>query len=122
MRVVLDTNILIDYLNGFQVAVDEIALYLQPCISPITWMEVMAGADDDAERQMLRQFLKGFEQIELSDSIKEMAAQIRGISRLRLPDAVILATATTANLMLVTRNTKDFDTTRWPNVRVPYSL
>ena len=35
---------------------------------------------------------------------------------------VILACALCNNLMLITRNTKDFAASDWPNIRVPYSL
>lgn len=120
MRVVIDTNILIDHLNGITAATVEISRYEQPLISPITWMEVMAGAKGDAERQTLRQFLGVFERVALSEAVMERAARLRTESRMRLPDAIVLATALVENLMLVTRNTKDFNTSVWPNVRVPY--
>lgn len=122
MRAVLDTNILVDHLNGVRAAADELAKYQQPLISPITWMEVMAGADDDTERMALRRFLSGFVRIDLSEVVMERAARLRSESRMRLPDAIILASALCENLMLVTRNTKDFDVAVWPNVRVPYRV
>ena len=122
MRAVLDTNILVDHLNGVRAAATELSRYQQPLISPITWMEVMAGAQDDAERQALRKFLASFERVELSEAIMERAARLRSETRLRLPDAIILATALCDNLMLVTRNGKDFDVAAWPNIRVPYRV
>jgi predicted nucleic acid-binding protein len=122
MRAVFDTNILIDYLNGIPQAADEIARYDEPLISPITWMEVMAGAADDAERVALRQFLAAFQRIELTQPVMERAALLRSESRLRLPDAIVLASALCENLMLVTRNTKDFSVSKWPNVKVPYTV
>ena len=39
MKVVFDTNILIDY----EAARRELALYTRPLISPITWIEVEVG-------------------------------------------------------------------------------
>jgi predicted nucleic acid-binding protein len=120
MRAVLDTNILIDHLKGIQQAADEIVRFDEPLISPITWMEVMAGASDEAERIALRQFLAAFGRIELTEPVMERAARLRTESRMRLPDAIVLASALCHNLMLVTRNTKDFDPARWANVRVPY--
>ena len=122
MRAVFDTNILVDHLNGIRAAAEELSRYQQPLISPITWMEVMAGAADDAERQALRQFLCAFERAELSEVVMERAARLRSETRLRLPDAIVLATALCASLMLITRNTKDFDTAVWPNIRVPYRV
>lgn len=44
VNVLFDTTILIDYLNGISDAAKEIGRYREKAISPITWMEVMAGA------------------------------------------------------------------------------
>jgi len=59
MNALLDTNILIDYLNGIDAAREEIARYPKPCISPMTWMEVMVGAEPD-EAPLVGQFLARF--------------------------------------------------------------
>ena len=48
MRALLDTNVLIDYLGGIEVARDEIARHAGASISLITWMEVLVGALSDA--------------------------------------------------------------------------
>ncbi len=122
MRAVLDTNILIDYLGGVLLAAEEIARYQEPMISPITWMEVMAGAKEEEERRSLRLFLNAFRLVALDQIVMERAALLRATGSLRLPDAIILATALENNLMLVTRNTKDFKINDWPNIRVPYQL
>jgi predicted nucleic acid-binding protein len=46
---------------------------------------------------------------------------IRRAAKISVPDAIILATAQTENLMLVTRNTKDFAADA-AGIRVPYRL
>ena len=122
MKAVLDSNILIDYLRGINKARIEIALYNEPLISPITWMEVMSGATDEEEKQLNRNFLDRFQRVELVLPVMEQAATLRNTHRLKLPDAIILASAQVNNLMLVTRNTKDFDPRKLPNVRVPYVI
>jgi predicted nucleic acid-binding protein len=120
-----DTNILIDALKGFPEAIDELAYWDEPSISVITWMEVFAGANVD-EVPKLDRFIAdfGFEIIHTNDDIMREAARVRSESRhagpkIALPDAVIIATATIKNLMLVTRNKTDF---RGSNVRIPYEL
>lgn len=120
MNAVLDTNILIDYLNGVKAARDEIGRYPQPCISPISWMEVMVGttAEDEAS---IRHFLAGFRQVFIDHDIAERAVAIRREYRLRLPDAIIWASAQSEGALLVTRNSKDFPPDD-PGVRVPYRL
>jgi predicted nucleic acid-binding protein len=49
------------------------------------------------------------------------AVDERKQSRLKLPDAIILASADCEGCILVTRNTKDFSKDD-PRVRFPYSL
>ena len=44
VKALFDTNILIDYLNGFEQAKAELARYSDKAISLITWMEVIVGA------------------------------------------------------------------------------
>lgn len=120
MNALLDTNILIDYLNGLEQARDEIHRYPQPCISPITWMEVMIGASSDDEGTV-RRFLSGFQQIAIDAEVAERAVRIRRDTRVRLPDAIIRASADCAGCLLVTRNSKDFPADD-PGVRIPYTL
>lgn len=55
MKALLDTNILIDYLNGVVEAKAEIELYHFPMISAITWMEVMVGVETGDE-EVVRDF------------------------------------------------------------------
>jgi predicted nucleic acid-binding protein len=46
--------------------------------------------------------------IEIDSSIKSIAIEIRKTSKIKLPDAIIAATAIKHNLTLLTRNEKDF--------------
>lgn len=121
MRVLLDTNILIDYLEGIAAARDELARHEKPSISAITWMEVMAGAADQEDSARLRSFLSGFRLVPIDDPVSELAVAIRRDLRVRLPDAIIWASARHIGGLLVTRNTKDFPADE-PGVRVPYSI
>jgi len=120
MKVLLDTNILIDYLNGIVAAKTELDRYSQPLISVITWMEVLAGATSE-EEGVVRDFLSRFDIIAINAAIADKAVIIRRSKRIRLPDAIIQATAHLEHALLVSRNTKDFPETE-PWVRVPYKL
>ena len=121
MRALIDTNVLIDYLGGVEAARDELARHAEPLISTITWMEVMVGASDDREIARLRWFLSGFGRVAIDDRVSELAVTIRREHRIRLPDAIIWASARSIGGLLVTRNTKDFPADD-PGVRVPYSI
>lgn len=120
MNAVLDTNILIDYLIGIEAARDEIQRYPQPCISPVTWMEVMVGVTPE-EDGPVRRFLTRFRQIAIDAEIAERAVDLRRSFGMRLPDAIIWASAQCAGALLVTRNSRDFPVNE-PGVRVPYQL
>lgn len=120
MKALLDTNVLVDYLQGVAAARTELARYRRPLISRITWMEVLVGAGADRdEAAAVRAFLDGFGLVELDGDVASLAVALRREHRLRLPDAIILASARVQDCLLVTRNTKDFSSD-WSDVRVPY--
>ncbi len=120
MRAVFDTNIVIDALNGVSEADAEYGRYERVLISRITWIEVLVGAEGDDSK--LRDFLETqFEIIPLDLTVAERAVQIRRELHLRLPEAIILATARSNEAILITRNTRDFHT-EWGDIRSPYSL
>jgi len=120
VRALFDTNILIDFLNAVPEARAEMQRYREKAVSIITWMDVMVGADRDLEAAT-RSFLSGFDVIAVDKQIAERAVSLRRSHRIKLPDAVIWATAQAHAMLLVTRNTKDFPVDD-PGVRAPYSL
>jgi predicted nucleic acid-binding protein len=120
VKVLFDTNILIDYLNGHVQARDELALYNDCAISIITWMEVLIGATPQTEAAT-RAFLSSFTLLALDERIAQRAVEVRQRLRVKLPDAIIKASAEVEGRLLVTRNVKDFDE-REPGVRLPYQL
>ena len=119
MKAVFDTNILIDYLNGVDAAKTEIERHRQRFISVVTWMEVLVGSRNEDEENILEMFLRDFRLVDLTRGIAREAIEIRRTSKMRLPDAIIRATAHNESALLVTRNTKDFSSDD-PGVRVPY--
>ena len=120
VKALFDTNILIDYLNGVDNARDEIRRFQPPLISPVSWMEVMVGTDE-REEKAVRRFLARFSTIPIDSQVAELSVQIRKQYRMRLPDAIIWASAKSANALLISRNTKDFPESE-PDIRVPYQL
>jgi predicted nucleic acid-binding protein len=120
VKPLFDTNILIDFLGGFPQAAAELDRYPDGAVSVVSWIEVLAGGPPEKQK-LSRVLLKDFERIDLDDAIVERAVELRRDTRLRLPDAIILATAQTRGRLLVTRNTKDFPEGD-PGVRVPYRI
>jgi len=120
MNAVFDTNIVIDALNGVSDADAEYGRYAHVSISLVTWMEVLVGSQ--ADDTQVRDFLSThFEILPLDEPVAERAVALRRTYRLRLPDAIIWATAQVHDAQLVTRNTKDFHAD-WKGVRVPYQV
>ena len=119
MKALFDTNILIDYLKGVEASQEEFGRYRHRLISIVTWMEVLAGAHDDAEADVIHMFLRDFRIVEITRLVARDAVDIRRTRRCRLPDALIWASARSESALLVTRNTKAFPRDD-PGVRVPY--
>ena len=121
MKAVFDTNILIDYLNGIEQARREFEQYRILQISIITFIEVMVGVQNSDEENVVRGFLDSFQILDLSEEIGRETIHLRRKHKLKIPDAIVYATARSQGGMLVTRNTKDFKP-EWVDIRVPYSL
>jgi predicted nucleic acid-binding protein len=117
---VFDTNIVIDWLRQRPEALAELSRYRQLRISRITWTEVLAGEPLET-REHVEELIRPFEVMEIDARIASAAADIRYRTRMKLLDALILATAQVNGAILVSRNTKDFPV-KMPGIRVPYTL
>jgi predicted nucleic acid-binding protein len=116
-----DTNIIIDALAKRPQALAELRRASRPWISRVTWIEVLAGMPVLA-RAETESYLQNYSIRELTPEIARRAADLRFNKRsLKLPDAVIFASAQEHGVILVTRNTKDFPA-NMPGVRVPYII
>jgi hypothetical protein len=118
--VLFDTNILIDYLRGIPQARAECDKHSNRAVSIVTWMEVMAGSTAANEADA-RTCLQNFYTLPLTADIAEQAFLIRRASKIKLPDAIIQATAEASGRVLITRNSRDFPPGT-PGVRIPYTL
>ncbi|MDP2313434.1 MAG: PIN domain-containing protein [Pseudomonadota bacterium] len=121
MSVLVDSCILIDALAGAEPAREYLRDARGAAISRLTWMEVMVGAQGEDEERAIRAFLSVFEVLALDEAVAEETVRLRRARRLKLPDAIIFATARVHGRELATRNTKDFPASS-PGVFVPYSL
>jgi predicted nucleic acid-binding protein len=105
----VDTNILI-YLSKRQLELDKVAspevnLY----ISVITYMEVLGYKfQNKFKKQTIEQLCKHFPVINLNPKIVEKVILVRQQYKIKLPDAIILATAVISKMELITSNIADF--------------
>ncbi|MFZ3082226.1 MAG: type II toxin-antitoxin system VapC family toxin [Rhodoferax ferrireducens] len=120
VKALFDTNILIDYLNGMTQARAELALYADKAISIVTWMEVQVGATP-IDQLAVDHFLLGFTVLPVDTPVSVKAVALRKSIKIKLPDAIIWATALVNQRLLITRNSKDFSPSA-QGVRVPYII
>jgi predicted nucleic acid-binding protein len=106
----LDTNILIDVLRGEAPALAWLEQQQQPRISVISWIEVLVGCRE-GESGRVQAWLDTFPRLPLDDAIALESVRLRQRHGLKIPDAIILATARCADLSLATRNSRDFPLT-----------
>lgn len=112
-RYLLDTNILIYYFQGQPkakqfvekiVAENSLLFY-----SFITRLELLALPGlSDAVIQQIDEFLNELFRIDYNFEIEEKVLEIRNHKKVKLPEAIIAATALYTSSTLVTRNKKDF--------------
>lgn len=122
MKYLLDSVILIDHFNGIRQATEFISEHAAACgLSVITRAEVLTGFTQASE-DLARPLLNAFPTLPLTTDIADTAAELRRDRRWKLPDAIQAAFAKHHELILVTRNTKDFKDGDEVAVWVPYRL
>jgi len=107
----VDTDIFVDHLRG--------AHELRPAqhrlfYSVITRAELFSGTTGS---DMVVRLLSAFRELPVDREVAERAGRIRRESGLRLPDALVAATALVHGLALATRNRRDFDCVRGLRLR-----
>lgn len=110
---IFDSNILIYHINGrLDQTAERVVFDLfegQAFISVITRIEVMAWkGHSDESKAMTGELLKTLGEIGLDEAVVQSTINIRGNYSVKLPDAIIAASALTLGLPLVTRNLEDF--------------
>ena len=107
----VDTDVFVDHLRG--------AAELRPGrnrlhYSVVTRAELFAGNTATA---LTTQLLAPFREVPVDRAVAERAGRVAREFGLRLPDALIAATALERHLQLSTRNTKDFENVRGLRIR-----
>lgn len=108
-----DTNAGIDFLNGklpvanaawVQQLLDEQRLIL----SVIVRIELLSWSGSPADMQPVEEFIAASLVLPLDESVTQQTIRLRQQHRIKLPDAIIAATALVHSLPLLTRNVSDF--------------
>lgn len=126
-KYLIDSNTVIDYLNGklpfngnsfVNSIVDE-----EPKISVITKIEVLGFNLQSAEDyQIVVDFINDNMVYNLDESIINKTIELRKKYKIKLPDAIIAATALCNDLAIVSRNTDDFKKIKELKIINPFEL
>ncbi len=126
-RYLLDSNTIIDYIA--ELHPEKARQWLNQIIdeeinaSIISKIEVLSyDPDKDDNYPVLVDFFEVAKVFELSADISNKTIQIRQKQKIKLPDAIIAATALVNNFELVSRNTKDFRNISGLRVIDPYQV
>lgn len=119
----IDTDVLIDYLRGHTEAVEFLEANVEEAaISSVTVAELYQGVREGSERLKLATMLSALKVLPLTEEIAEGAGLLRREHRnsagCGLADCMIAATATHHGLEIVTLNEKHFG--MLDEVIVPY--
>jgi predicted nucleic acid-binding protein len=119
-RFVLDSTVIINHLNqradigAFFSDIPEYEWY----VSIITEIEVLSKPGmTEPEIQGTKTFLAQFEIVDMIPAIKDMTIEIRRASGLKLPDAVIAATAVILNATLLSNDLHHIKKVIWPGLK-----
>jgi predicted nucleic acid-binding protein len=126
MRYLLDTNVVINYLDAsLPVASMQLLNDIvdsDPMISIITKMETLGyNFTSIIEQTTMETFINGYTILELNKDIVEKTITIRKSKKIKLPDAIIAAIALAYDLVVISRNTSDFKNIQGLQVIDPHS-
>ena len=112
MKLLFDTNIFIYHFNN-QLTESGTALLREGIAgngvySVITRIEVLGYRQSESAERQAKQLLSKLVELPLTSEIAERTIAIRKSLRIKVPDAIIAATALEYSLQLVSRNEEDF--------------
>lgn len=121
----LDTNTVIDFCNSkLPLNARNLLNGIEPIVSVITSIELFASnKTTQHEKFTLEEFIKiAIVYESLNTNIVARTIEIRQQYNTKLPDAIIAATALVYDLILITRNTKDFGSIEGLKVIDPWKI
>ena len=112
-KFLIDSNVIIDFVAG-RLPEDGLDWLIETineenqCFSPITQIEVLGYNGDPKDMARVERLLGGSTIWGIDSAVVAATIQLRKERKIKVPDAIIAATAMVHRLTLISRNTKDF--------------
>ena len=123
---ILDSNVIIDFLSGVLPAdgmrfVSDIVNAV-PRVSAISKIELLRFTHTPSNEQILEDFIQESVVLPIDDLVINTTIGLCKGNKTKIPDAIIAATCIVHQLVLVTRNVKDFRHINGLRVENPWEL
>jgi predicted nucleic acid-binding protein len=122
----IDSNILIGYLDNKLPKNGTLFMHTVinniPKISVITKIEILRFNTTETAYKTLEDFINISVVQDLSNDIVDQTIQLCKSRKIKLPDAIIAATAIANDMILITRNVSDFKAIQSLRIIDPFSL
>ncbi|KPQ20169.1 MAG: toxin-antitoxin system COG1487 family toxin component [Algoriphagus marincola HL-49] len=125
---VWDTNAIIFFLQDLLPESSKLSLFKElnrrdQYYSIITEIELLSWKRlTEKEKLVISDFLSHFRKIELSEEVKDETIRIRKKLNIKIPDAIIAASALVQGQELLTHNQKDFEKVKGLRIFNPMEL
>ncbi len=122
----IDTNVISDYFsssfpNSGLLFMDSV-LDNDPNLSFITQIELLCWKTNDVNTQYIKDFLADSNILGINQDVVNLCVKIRKEKRIKIPDAIIAATAISHGFLIITANEKDFKNIEGLRFINPYKL
>lgn len=126
MNMLVDSNVIIDYVSNRipEKSAKQLDIYFNSnfSVSIISKIEVLGFNTQEYELEQLKSFIQLSSIVYINEAVADKTIEIRRMKRIKLPDAIIAATALLQNCILLSHNTTDFNKIEGLQVLDPYSF
>ena len=112
-KYLMDTNVVIELLGGSITEtgtnwLEKLVANNEHSVSVINKIELLGFNGSENEMKVIEDFIEITEILPLSEKVVQETIKLRKTHKIKLPDAIIAATALVHNFILITRNISDF--------------
>lgn len=126
MNMLVDSNVIIDYVSNRipEKSAKQLDIYFNSnfSVSIVSKIEVLGFNTQEYELEQLESFIQLSSIVYIDEAVAVKTIEIRRMKRIKLPDAIIAATALVQNCILLSHNTTDFNKIEGLQVLDPYSF